>query len=317
MLARHYIVIDREACDWAVAELDLGSRQVAHLNHLKQNFAQKASLLTETNTRLSVGIGSSGLESLDNGSYRIGHRTLLSGSWLASTVLLVENADNDGDFADEIFSIIRRRHPVRNFCFVRRHGGGSTIVGALDREILEKRIVVCLVDSDKAAPAHPESATVRGLRNTERRGAYVGRIFVTRCREVENHVPLDLIKENQLCPSYDDYEEIEGAIAEDAENLAWLYFDVKAGFNGLVHLGKDYNDDTKKWINNVFVRDREPQHVMISGFGPNILREFLNCNKAIAEMKAYVETDNWKTRFGGFFEEMIWFFAADNRRSAI
>lgn len=318
IVASHYVIITRSACDWANENLDLGRKYKAHLTSIKQDFTTKASILQLTHNVLKVGIGSSGLQTLSSGGYQIGHRALLRSKYLEQPVLLVENAENDGDFVRSIFHMIKNRHPVKNFAFDTRHGGGSTIVSCFNRELSERRIAVCLVDSDKVAPSHPDSATVKGLRQVANLGTYVGEIFVTKCREVENHLPLSIIKNNNLCPSYNSYPDLNNLIQREGlvASQIWLYFDVKCGFRGIDYDSKKYSRETHIWTHGKFVADDEEiKNVNLSGFGQNILRQFLDSGPAMAEFAAYIKTPLWNQSFDGFYEEMLWFFAADKRFS--
>lgn len=321
ILAIHYIIINREACVWAEENLDLGRKYKAHLNTIKQEFTTRASILEQARNILWVGIGSSALQPLTGTGYEIGHRALLKGRYLERAVLLVENAANDGDFTRSIFQILKKKHPVKNFVFDTRHGGGSTIVSCFDQELTEKRIAVCLVDSDKVAPSHPESATVKGLRHVASLGPFVGGVFVTKCREVENHLPVTIIEGKNLCPSYTDYQKINELTSHHqtgGTSDLWLYFDVKCGFRGQELEGSSYSSTTRNWIITTYTRqDEEITSVNINGFGPNILRQFLNSGPAMAELANHVKTPSWKLSFGGFYEEMLWFFAADRRISTL
>ncbi|MGV2016792.1 hypothetical protein [Agrobacterium sp. 22-223-1] len=321
IFASHYVIITRDACGWASDNLDLGRKYKAHLNSIKQDFTTKASILGQAKNVLKVGIGSSGLQSLTGGGYEIGHRALLRGRYLEQAVLLVENAENDGDFARSIFQILKNKHPVKHFSFDTRHGGGSTVVNCFNQELNNKRIAVCLVDSDKVAPSHPESATVKGLRQVANLGSYVGGIFVTRCREVENHLPAEIIQANNLCPSYAEYEKLSKLmynLEAEYRSEIWLYFDIKCGFRGSDLDSKGYSKATRDWIESTYAEQgKEITDVTLSGFGPNILRQFLDSGLAMAELATHVKTPSWKQSFDGFYEEMLWFFAADRRIATI
>lgn len=98
----------------------------------------------------------------------------------------------------------------------------------------------------------------------------------------------------------------------------WLHFDVKCGFKGQELGGSSYSSTTKDWITTTYTgEDEVVENITINGFGQNILRQFLNSGPAMAEFAIHVKTQSWKLSFEGFYEEMLWYFAADRRISTL
>lgn len=314
----HLILIDRQACDWALANLKLNSREQAHLYTLKGIFTQKGSLRQIARCVLHIGVGSFGLQKLGS-NYQIGHIPLLRGDYLDKSILLVENEENDGEFARQVFHALRRDHAVKNFTFETRHGGGSTIVSVFDAHLRSKRILVCLADSDRYAPCGPVSSTVNALVKTASLQTFVGELFITLCREVENHIPNELIQLHKICPEYKDFDLLRKLINMQAktspiENI-WFWFDAKHGFFGGEVLRKKHSSSVESWICQNFGQDNDISSVSISGFGEALLQQFLKSGEAMRDFATYVQSDAWKAAFGNFFEDIMWYFAADQKRA--
>ncbi|TCN27598.1 hypothetical protein [Sinorhizobium americanum] len=316
----HLILIDRACCDWALENLTLNNRERAHLSSLRNAFTQRGALRQHAVFQLTVGVGTFGLQRLGK-AFQIGHVPLLRGEYLEKAVLLVENADSDGEFLRHVFHAMNRVHPVKDVMFETRHGGGSTIVPCFDTELRSKRIVVCLADSDQIAPCGGYSSTVKALMKTAELQTFVGQLFVTRCREIENHLPIELIAQHNLCPQYPDFfklrQLIQNQIVINERERVCLFFDAKNGFLGSTIAGKNYPPAVNQWLSDHFGQGADLNTVNIAGLGEALLQQFLRSGQAMRDLARYICSEEWRLVFGGFFEEMIWFFAADRKRAAV
>lgn len=314
----HLVLIDRGACDWALANLTLNGRERAHLSELKNTFTQKGAMRQQAAFQLCVGTGSFGLQKVGN-VYQIGHIPLLRGEYLDKAILLVENEENDGEFVSQVFHALKRDHPVKDFVFETRHGGGSTIVPCFDTALRSKRVIVCLADSDRVAPCGPVSSTVKALHKTAQLQTYVGGLFITLCREVENHLPSELVRVHNLCPQYPDFAKLEALIQNQVVHAPleklWFSFDAKNGFVGSSIPGKNYPASVEGWLCEHFGQGDEIDSVLIAGLGDALLQQFLRSGEALRDFAAHIRGEEWKGAFGGFFEEMLWFFAAERRKA--
>ncbi|MBB3440950.1 hypothetical protein [Rhizobium sp. BK379] len=323
ILGKHFVLLDRVTCDWAMGNLTLGAQYQAHLQLLKQEFTQRGAIRAVAGQILSIKIGGNGLQPVTSQKYEIGHRTLLQGNYLDVAVLLVANTANDGEFLKQILNMTKRNHPIGHFAFVVRHGGGSTIVECFNEELNAQRITICIVDSDRLSPHNFSSTTVRALQASANQNAYVGGIFPTPCREIENFIPLDLIERHRLCPTYPDFQKLKAIlqrqdIQDDAHNACWLYFDLKMGLSGPALLAKGLQADIEAWIQQHFTPDSETfNQTNIAGFGTNILRTFLNSNPAMRDYNDFTKTSFWAAVFAPLFEKIAWFLAADKRKAAV
>lgn len=312
----HFVLIDRRTSDWGLNNLTLNNREKAHLEALKSGFTQRGQLRRQAEFQLQIGLGSFGLEKRGK-VYTIGHIALLRGEYLEKSILLVENAEGDGELIKNIFYTLRRSHPVKDYSVEIRHGGGSTIVPVFDDLMRTKRITVCVADSDRVSPLSPDSSTVKALSKTAQLQTFVGALFVTLCREIENHLPFELIRKHKVCPQYPDFDKLAHLIQNQqvakADERLWLSFDVKKGFVGAALDTKNHSDEVRQWLEANFCQGQLPSTWNVAGFGEAVLGEFMKSGPAMSEFALHVHTEDWRCYFGDFFDEMLWFFAAEKK----
>lgn len=318
----HYVLIERRTCEWALQRLSLNRKEAAHLHFLKQGYTQRGAIRNISNCQLIVGISAAGLQQVGEFKYQIGHKALLRGNYLDEPVLLVENSESDGTLIHHALKSVQRDHPIKDFSFIVRHGGGSTIVTCFDAELRAKRVTVCIVDSDKISPCSSPSSTVRALHKTADLGTFVGGVFVTRCREIENHLPLELIKRHRLCVTFPDFDILEEIIrrpnGNDSSEACWLYFDLKKGLSGDALLSKPLAQDVEKWLRETFSDEsRSLEATRIAGFGDAILSQFLNSGPAMQDLNEHTKSQFWQSVFAPWFKEISWFFAAEKKKAVI
>lgn len=320
---QHYVLIERRACDWVLRNVALSGREKAQLSFLKQEYTQRGALLRTSPVILTVGISAAGLQRVSSTRFEIGHKALLRGNYLDKPVLIVEHIETDGTFIGEVLQSMRRTHPIRDFAYDLRHGGGSTVVDCFDAELKNKRITVCMVDSDRLSPAIGHSPTVKALFATAELGIYVGGIFPTVCREMENHLPLSVIEARNLCPTYPDFEKLRalaGRLVGTEEHATWWwYFDVKEGVSGEALQSKSgLKESVRIWLKNTYGSPTEEfSDVNYAGFGPNIIKQFLQNGPAMMDFANHMKQDFWKENFLPFFQSIAWFLVAERSRSAI
>jgi hypothetical protein len=76
----------------------------------------------------------------------------------------------------------------------RRGGGGSTLAQALELLVRDRPACLCVVDSDKVAPATAYGPTARHVHGVTLRAGW-DHVITTEVREIENLIPLALIED--------------------------------------------------------------------------------------------------------------------------
>ena len=319
----HLVVIERKVCDWAKLHLDFNNRELAQLDKLKELYTQRGGLPAIARSILEVEVGSMQLVEYAPHKYRVGHQPFLNGSYLEAARLLVEHIENDGDMLELILREMRRRHPVQSYNLLRLHGGGADIATCLKIEIPHRRVVVCVVDSDKVAPCDTPSATKRKLDREAEKQTFVGMVCETPCKEAENYIPLDTLKRHKkrICPEYVCFDELEnlvkGQTVAGTSDCFWLFFDLKRGVEA-DKLDTFTAPPIADWLHERYqLHDNKFSDVHITGFGDAILRQFLNCGEAVKDFIAFMKTPYWQTHFADFFDLIYWYFAAENRSRSV
>lgn len=317
----HKIILGRSICSWSIDNLDLGGREKAHLRRLRNDFSQIGQLALEAPCSIQVLIGDQPLEEVAKHKYNIGHIALLRSNYLSEAELLVEHIENDCDLLEVVFNRVKRNISISQYHYRRSHGGGGDIVTCFEHSVKEKRITVCVHDSDRKAPSDTKSHTARRLRAEGGKQTYVGDVIETRGHEAENTIPMAILNEHRqrICPQYPDFDKLERLL--NAQNVQgyldclWLFFDIKKGLNS-EKVKEIANPAVSDWISEKFLEGEQSlDDLNISGFGDKILQQFLNCGAAVRDFVAHIATPDWTLHFAGFFEEILWYFVSDKRRA--
>lgn len=314
----HFILIDRPTCDWAIDNLPLGKRHKAHLEHIKQRYTQAASLLSQARKYIQIKIGHKPLEQVNQKRFEIGHINLLGGNYLDKPRLIVENSKYDGGLFKLIADNSGLFGPVSDVGYQLVNGGGATIVACFISELEHRRIAICVVDSDKFSPHDPPSDTVTRLNTVADRQTFVGMIAEAKCREAENYIPIDIIRDHRLCPEFADFDFILDRIRkqtiERPSDCLWLYFDAKEGLRNEKMKQIDYQP-TLEWLQKKWLEDEEEiEGLEVQGFGAHLLSVFLGCNAALSDFRGYLKSKYWRYHFSSYFEEIFWYLLVDKRK---
>lgn len=315
----HLIVLKRNICDWAVSNLHLGGKEQAQILSIKENYSTFGSILAAAPCYIDVHVVEMPLEEINPHKYRVGYKNLLRSDLLLETKLVVENSGNDGEFYKHVMGAVARVQPLNSFYFEVVNGGGGTTPNCFRQEINNRRLTLCLVDSDRYASCDSKSDTVRQIEDISAHQTYVGDIFETQCREAENYIPLEILVENRLCPTFTSGELIREKMAAQTVtyplDCLWLYFDVKLGMRP-DRMQSITNHDTRAWLESKWINAGENlDELGVEGFGNGILRQFLDCDIAVKSFVDQIGDQNWMAHFSGFFERLYWYVIADNRKA--
>lgn len=326
---RHFTVVNRKICDWALNEVQLSGRDRSHLVTLRQEYTQRGALPNFATFQVKIKIGNLDICRYPNGVFEIGHRKLIAGEFCQTkTAFVLEDIGDDFDLYRQILSEARRQTNVPSFTFNSIHGGGASTPRVFEHEISNDRVTVCVVDNDKLAPCDRNSGTARSvlgilkrrnLDDTDPAQPFIGIAFTTVGRELENCVPYCILKN---VPEYDAYACItilDSAVFEDSQvslpDCFWMYFDIKDGLDGK-KLAQKVNDgqlseDSLQWICSKLGCEVEDAATLnIDGFGPRVVRNFLRDQNSLRAFHQFTRTQYWRNLFLDHFESLLWFFAA-------
>ncbi|WP_298905570.1 hypothetical protein [uncultured Aliiroseovarius sp.] len=317
----HLVVLGRHTCQWGLDNLQLSSREEAHLKHLKHQYTRKKQLRSLVDCSLTVCLGDDQLTETPERKYSIGHKAFLRSRIFDEALLLVENQKNDGDFFRTLFSASIWPNGLNGFHFRPEHGGGGDIVDGLNTYLDMRQVIVTIHDSDKKAPTSPPSETARKLERAAERQTFVGGVFELPARATENLIPPSILKKHQrrVCACYGEgaFNTLFDCLEPDGEYTAadcfWKFFDVKKGIDTDT-LGAIASIEDQTWIREKLgtVGEEIPQ---VKGFGNGILRSFLDCNEAIKDFRDFIGRDCWKDHFESFAKETYEYFVAEKNRA--
>lgn len=311
----HIVIIDRDLCDWAQQNLDLGQRNKAKIQKIGQNFAQKSSLLANSGSTLKVKLNQLPLDEYRPHHYKIGYRDFLKSHFFEPTKLLVENATNDGAFISLILNSIKKRYPVKTLKINISHGGGGNIKQNFERLIDDRYIVCCITDSDRNSPHDTISSTAKEVLRIHNKINFAGCLVILENREIENFIPLDIISHNSLFPQYEDftklYKILDNQTILEKLDCFWLFFDIKKGVDGKKISGLT-NNETRKWLNDkIKIISSSIETINISGFGDRLIPIFLRNERCTSEFVEFTNSKYWATHLEDTFRQAYWYFVSD------
>ncbi len=316
----HLVVCSRDTCKWVSENLQISEREKAHLNHIREKFTEYGALKKSAYSSLTILLGSQPISETEPKHFSIGHMSLLDSDYLDPAQLLVENNNTDGKLYEIILQQTKVSEKIKNLKITPLNGGGSGITNCFETALDEKRITVCLLDSDKRSPYDEQSGTQTEVERIAKGRNFIGDVFISIGREAENHIPLSIFEDHKIKPKYSGYNEIKNLLAEQSKtnshDCLWLYFSVKNGFGNKEKdiPGKETN--AYHWVVSKYANDgSDIEAKKIPGFGRDTLNKFLGCKPAIKSFKDVVKSKEWQRTFGNFFANLYWFFVAEKRRA--
>lgn len=297
-LAHHLVVLNRQQIDWMLKELSLSNQDKAQLQRLKKDYAQTGALLRQDFPKLSISIGNSPLEN-HNFQWSIGHQSISATHLLDEPLLLVENAKYDGAVITALLDIARRARGLGKLNYQLDMGGGGATFHALQTKIDQSRMVLCVCDRDMATPCSKFGETYLKAKSVADDNTFVGRVYPTPGREVENFLPLDLVK--SMYPEFDpnSYSLLRDLLdnQQNTDHCLWLYHDIKCGFDGEAILNSDLGVDSIKWIKEKFAPNCDIRLVKITGFGEKVIKKFDENNVNYHKLRDFSKTEYFKKFF--------------------
>jgi hypothetical protein len=235
------------------------------------------------------------------------------------TVLLVENAKNDGEFFRLLLETLGRRIGARPLRFETTHGGGDDISSTFEGQIEQGRFVVTVIDSDKKSPfstSPPKYHKLMALK--ERRKWEYSVVAMLECREIENLLSPTIVMTLKCSYEYRHKVLLERLVNREedlfGQNSIWRYLDLK---EGITRESVDAMDGRgKQWLLEKLkpLSLGDPDRI-IEGVGVRIMPCFLE-DPARQQVLNELACKNrqWMTSFKEVFEDLTWYFVASPRQ---
>lgn len=319
-LGNHLLVAERRLCQFLV-ELPLIERDQSLLRRLSTEYTQTGRSSESVSRYIKI------VSSFEGEMSQLGSEILMPLGCVESTmivdkpVLLVENLKRDGG----IYKVLLKAVTPFRVEIDLRHGGGGDILDVFSHLADENRIVVAVVDSDRATPrtaANPKLSRLTTIRN--RKDSPLVHAFSPPCRELENIIPVEVLTNiqsaegnaaNQFLSTVADREDCS------IEDKLHYYFDIK---NGILH-GKiaSLRAEEKEWILGKmilggidFIEGQDKDWTYVVGYGDRVVDQILRSDKLLKLLSGELQSATWKALFESFFSDLSSFFVSAGRLAA-
>lgn len=149
---------------------------------------------------------------------------------IQKTIILAENI-NDSFFYEIIATVYLIWKELRaSIAYEKRGGGGSTITGNyIEIQRSNKRLCLCLVDSDRLAPQSSLGSTAQSIQRQADSRCTRTQLFILNFREIENLIPTSILSELPLIKSKNAQEALEVIQAIDRSSVQEIrgFLDIK------------------------------------------------------------------------------------------
>lgn len=318
-LGYHLLVIERDAADYLIAELQLNEIERNTIKQLKADFTQTRDLVRRASVYLRVA-------ALPVGTIRLRGNAVEASidqavlSIFGPTLLVVEDEITDGGLLRLIIHALGKllRMPQLHWEFV--HGGGSRLYEITESRSKARRIVCAITDTDRHSPASLAPKKVSDLQKLPASLNWpLSFIFLVPGHEIENVIPVSVLELLPCAQARGAEISLHKLIAnreqnnrEAIDNSLWLYSDLKIGYS-LDRLPANFSDADKAWYSSkAELAGRDC--LELAGFGNNIVSQILDDNAAISRLLQDVRTRSWREVFEEFFSGIIWLCIGGQRQ---
>lgn len=317
-LGHHLVIMPRQTSLWFLANVQLGLMERATVERLVGEFTQTGSLRDLALERLRIVGDHVGPPVSIGNAVHMSFEEASNLSLSDKSILLVEDTASDGRLYVAIFDQLKRRVGTNSISMDVHHGGGERIIEVLAQRIGERRIVCMLADSDRNAPSSPEPAKISDARKlAEDAGWPLVEAVALPCREIENLIPLSIVRDLQSAKErgaeikvFTVIEDAEAKLATTAKERFWLFVDLKSGLSD--EQMEKLSDDERTWVVSRLAMAGSARSYR--GFGNTIVSQVLASNAAMAALSAQIRREDWWARFEVTFARVLWFLMASRRQ---
>ncbi len=288
---KHSIIADRETLEIIVKCSDLPERTKRIYNNILNNVPKFKAYLSHISRYIEI-INPCDVSKIDSNSgkdiIQLPYTFFYDSETIQKSILLCEHLQ-DTEFYQIIGQTFCKWNNVNiKLNFESRLGGGNTIATVYENiQNKNKRLCLCIVDSDKLSPDSSLGSTAKRVREKDDNTFVTTQLYILPVREIENLIPLSILSEiisknRNRENAFKQLEEIENSSVQEIRK----FLDIKEGTR-LKKIVKEpisvknfwndkldkYVNDIDKWCHNNWSCTNEKScNCQISlGFGENIL----------------------------------------------
>ncbi|WP_170468127.1 hypothetical protein [Ruegeria arenilitoris] len=315
----HIFVLQRKLAKFASEQECLADLHRAEFRKLSQAAAQNFSLLSKAAGYVEIKIGDQFQTNTRENSWTVGHRKLLHGRLLEKPRLILEDAHSDG----EVYALVLGKGTVvgreMQIEFDACHGGGNQTFRRLREQVQAGAVSICICDNDMLAPGSARSETFNKAETEANKCEFVGGFFNPPYREIENLIPIEILRECYPRVSPKRLDKLQKLIADQDEveqgDCLWLYFDVKEGVEGEKLIEKCPNSASQNWLASKYTNGDIGclTDVSFPGFGDSVVSTLLDSGPALKEFHKFLRSDYWAQHLQPFFEQIAWYLVGEKK----
>ena len=315
----HVVILSFEVVDWVQQNLKVGDMYLSQLLRLKEQYPQRGALVDDAPVLLSIECGDFPVVKDDTHRFRVGVKEVLRKNYLEEVKVVVENAANDGAFYKVLLDSACRKLQIEKLRYFFVHGGGGSIIDPFRSHLESGFPTLCISDSDKLFPADTNSSTVKELKAFLEGGLFVGGVYQTHGRDIENYIPWEILRDHKLRPNFKKFTDLAGLLKRqgnvDKSECLWTFFDVKEGIKGN-KICK--NDAASDWYSKKLgVPKSDIADFKFPGMGKGTLAEFMASGVARSSFDKYLKSESWRNSFEELYVEICWYLAGTATKHVI
>jgi hypothetical protein len=307
----HFVVIDRQTAKWLGENVDLSRRDLAMLDRIAQEFTQAGSLRNRAGVYVRLSADPTSHLDRQGNAITIALQRLTACRILERTVLLLENAENDGNLYEFLLRNHCDLHGISHIEFDRSHGGGADLSREFVRLMRARRIVYATIDSDADSPYSPNSKLQALAREAAQERWPLGFSMSPPCREAENLVPMEIVMglqsgfRNPTNQIMLEVERLERGAGERPEHYYWLFFDLKLGLTSQRFRELSPNDGP--WVlAKLQLAKCDPNAQDVGGYGERVVPQLFAANRMQSDLRNKTRQHDWRDVFAAFLDGILW-----------
>ena len=314
-LGHHLAIITRPCASWLRDNLDLSRSDDAMVARIAQDYAQTGDLHRRANIFIRLSAEPTLDLSINGNAINVSIQRLVQYRLLDPAILLIENMESDGGLYRLLLENNCHFHHCDCVAFELHHGGGADLPMVFGYLIADRRIVCGITDSDKHAPTSSDRKLDQLAHIKETANWPFCFPMSPPCREAENMIPFELVMalpsgmRNPTNAVQLRIKREELARGVQVEDRYWNFFDIKEGLNP--DRFERMLPEEGNWIRaKLEFSGVDPEQKSVTGYGDSVIRQILDENKYVSELRNLTRHSSWRNVFSRFFDELVWVLAA-------